>query len=182
MQYFTAKEPDGTQLTIRDIESGDLAQVTEIYNYYVTHTAITFDIKTFSPEERAPWFEQFRPGRLHQCLVIEAENEVLGYASSSKFRVKPAYDQSIEVTIYLKADAAGRGLGYRLYNQLFTNLTDLQIHRAYAIIALPNPQSVKLHKSFGFKTAGTLTQVGYKFGQYHDTLWLEKQFTYSRSD
>ncbi len=182
MQYFTAKEPDGTQLTIRDVDSGDLPFVTEIYNYYVTNTAITFDIETFEAEQRKTWLNQFSSGSIHQCLIIEDDSDILGYASSSRFRPKPAYDQSIETTIYLRPETAGRGLGTRLYQQLLMNLTDLKVHRAYAIIALPNEQSVRLHKSFGFETVGTLHEVGYKFGQYHDTLWLEKQFLYARTD
>lgn len=176
MQYFTFKEADGTLLRIRDIESNDLPAVTEIYNHYVTHTAITFDIETFSAEQREPWFQQFQPGSPYQCLIVEDDDNILGYASSSKFRPKPAYDQSVEVTIYLDPGASGRGLGARLYQQLITNLTEQDVHRAYAIIALPNPQSIKLHTNHGFEAVGTLHEVGYKFGKYHDTLWLEKKF------
>lgn len=179
MQYFTAKAPDGTQLTIRDIEAQDLAAATSIYNHYVEHTVVTFDTELFTTKQREPWLKQFTPGSVHQCLVIEKNGVVLGYASSSRFRLKPAYDQTIEVTIYLSPNAVGLGYGPHLYQQLFSNLSQMNIHRAIAIIALPNPQSQRLHESFGFTSIGTLSEVGYKFNQYHDTLWLEKHFSHS---
>lgn len=71
MQYFNAKQPHRTHLTIRDIKTSDLAAVTDIYNHYVTHTVITFDIETFTTEQRLPWLAQFAPQTRHQCLIIE---------------------------------------------------------------------------------------------------------------
>ena len=174
LQYFTVNGPDGTHLTIRDIASSDLSEVTEIYNHYVLHTVITFDVSPFEPSDRIGWFNQFAPNSPHQCLVVTLNEKVVGYASSSRFRPKSAYDQSVESTIYLHPQVGGRGLGKKLYGQLFKNLKQQLIHRLIAIIALPNARSIRLHEQFGFTTVGKLSEVGYKFGQYHDTLLLEK--------
>lgn len=162
--------------TIRPALIDDLAAITAIYNHYVTETIITFDIKPFETEQRRTWFDQFTANSIHQCLVIESEKKIVGYASSSSFRPKPAYRQSVEATIYLHPDFTGLGLGKLLYQALFNNLEKLDVHRCYGIIALPNPGSIRLHESFVFKTIGTLTEVGFKFGKYHDTLWMEKRF------
>ena len=176
LSYFTAKDPDGTPLSIRDIDSDDLAAVTSIYNHYVIHTAVTFDTETFSTEQRQNWLAQFQPATRHQCLVLESQGNILGYASSARFRPKPAYDQSVETTIYLAPNALGHGYGQLLYEQLLNNLREQPIHRAYGIIALPNNASVELHRRLGYQEIGILHQVGYKFGKYHDTLWLENRF------
>jgi phosphinothricin acetyltransferase len=97
----------------------------------------------------------------------------VGYACSSRFRPKPAYDTSIEVTVYLHPKATGSGIGTALYERLFAELKDEPLHRAYAVIAVPNPASVALHRKFGFAEVGTLTQAGRKFDQWWDVLWME---------
>jgi phosphinothricin acetyltransferase len=98
----------------------------------------------------------------------------VGYATSSRFRAKPAYDPTVEVTVYLAPDAAGRGVGTLLYQQLFAELRREEVHRAFAAIAQPNPASVALHRRFAFSEVGTLHQVGRKFGKWWDVLWMER--------
>tara|TARA_R110002072_G_scaffold104099_2_gene228424 strand:- start:4632 stop:5225 length:594 start_codon:yes stop_codon:yes gene_type:complete len=168
-------------MTSTDIElvfatQNDLGAMTEIYNYYVLNSAITFDTTPFSVEQRQPWFDQFMPNSIHQCLVAKQYGKVLGYTSSSKLRPKPAYDSSVETTIYLHPDAVGMGLGSKLYGALFNNLSKLDVHRLYGIVALPNDRSLQLHRRFGFSQIGVLNEVGFKFGRYHDTAWLERKF------
>ena len=165
-----------TELTIRPIVDSDLEPITDIYNYYVRETHVTFDIEEVSYDERGEWQRHYNKNPRHRLLVGEIDGRVIGYASSSQFRAKPAYDRSVETTIYLSPTEQGRGFGKLLYAQLFCLLTDSDLNRCYAIIALPNDASISLHRSFGFETAGRLTSVGYKFGQYWDTLWMEKRF------
>jgi phosphinothricin acetyltransferase len=153
----------------------DLPQITDIYNYYIESSAITFDIKPWTSEERLPWFNQFKDGSPHQCWVLKDQGKIIGYACSAKFRPKPAYNTSVESTIYLHPNALRKGFGRRLYKHLLNELEKLSLHRCYGIITLPNEGSRYLHESLGFKTIGILTEVGYKFDQYWDTLWLEKK-------
>jgi phosphinothricin acetyltransferase len=107
-------------------------------------------------------------------LVALAEGRLIGYASSSRFREKPAYETSVETSIYVTPDAIGRGAGSRLYAELFHSLEGEDVHRAYAGIALPNPASVALHERFGFKRVAHFTEQGRKFGRYWDVAWFEK--------
>jgi phosphinothricin acetyltransferase len=99
---------------------------------------------------------------------------VIGYASSSRFRPKPGYETSVETSIYLVPEAIGKGAGSRLYETLFKSLEGEDLHRAYAGIALPNPQSIALHERFGFKRVALYTEQGRKFGRYWDVAWFEK--------
>lgn len=85
------------------------------------------------------------------------------------------YGTSVEVSVYLTPDAAGHGIGTRLYDALFTALATEDVHRAYAGIALPNAASVRLHERFGFAHVGTYGEVGRKFGRYWDVAWYEKR-------
>ena len=90
-------------------------------------------------------------------------------------RPRPAYARSRETSVYLADGARGRGLGRRLYDDLLARLERDGVHRALALVALPNDASVALHRAAGFREVGTMTQVGRKFGRWIDTTWFERR-------
>jgi len=161
-------------VSIRHAVAADLADLTEVYNHYVRETPITFDIEPFDVEQRRPWFEGFAETGRHQLFVAEREQRVIGYACSHRFRQKPAYDSSVETTVYLAPDALGEGIGARLYVALFDALAEEPVHRALAGTTLPNPASVALHRRFGFTPVGTFLEVGWKLGRHWDVQWFER--------
>ena len=161
-------------LQIRAATTNDLPCLTEIYNHYVITTAVTFDIEPYTVERRATWFNQFsRTGR-YRLLVAEDNSAILGYAGTSKFRPKAAYDTTVETTIYCVADAVHKGIGSALYRALFKTLAGEDIHKIVAGYTLPNPASAALHARFGFKSVGIFRENGRKFGRYWDVTWLER--------
>ena len=167
-------------ILIRDACVADLAALTQIYNYYVVHSIATFDTRPCATEERQTWFNQFACTGPHRLLVaVQREDgrveRIMGYAYSARFRPKPAYSESVETTIYLASDACGLGLGDRLYSALFERLLNERVHRAYAVIALPNDASRALHLKHGFIPLQLLSEVGRKFDRYVDTEWFEKK-------
>jgi len=161
-------------LTVRPGEAGDIAAMRDIYNHYVRETPITFDIEPVSMENRETWFRQFAPTGRHRLFVAEEGRAIAGYAYSMQFRQKPAYDTSVEVTIYTKPDRARQGIGRALYGALFEALAVEDVHRALAIIVKPNPASEAFHAAFGFRPVGVLSDVGFKLGRYHSTGYWEK--------
>ena len=163
-------------VAVRAGQAEDLPALTAIYNHYVELTHVTFDVDPFSVERRRDWFDRYAPDGPHRLLVATARDEVVGYATSSSFRSKPAYAPSVETTVYCAPEATGQGVGRRLYDELLTVLADEDVHRAYAAIALPNDASVALHRSFGFTDVGVFTEVGRKFDRWWDVLWLERSF------
>jgi phosphinothricin acetyltransferase len=110
----------------------------------------------------------------HRLIVAADGDAIVGYATSGKFREKPAYLTSVETTVYVRPDHHGRGIGTRLYAALFTALAHEDLHRAFAGIVLPNPASEALHARFGFRPVGLFREVGRKFGRYWDVQWLER--------
>jgi len=164
-----------SKVQIRHAIDGDLAELVTIYNHYVENTAFTFDTTTFTMQDRIGWFASFSEDGVHRLMVAERDGQVLGYASSSPFKQKPAYDTSVETSAYIDPENIGSGIGAALYDALLEHLVnDERLHRAYCGIALPNPSSVALHKKLGFKLAGTYAEVGYKLGRYWDVAWYEK--------
>jgi phosphinothricin acetyltransferase len=161
-------------MVIRPGREDDLVQLNELYNHYVRETPITFDIEPITMEQRLEWFGHYDGGR-HRLLVATADDRVLGYATSSPFRPKAAYETSVEASIYLAPDATGHGIGTALYSRLFDELDGEDVHRAYGGITIPNPASISLHERFGFAVVGTYTEQGRKFDRYWDVVWYEKR-------
>jgi phosphinothricin acetyltransferase len=160
--------------TVRPAVEADLAALTEIYNHYVLHTAITFDVHPFTPEARRPWFEAHASNGRHRLIVAEDAGVVVGYASTSRWRPKPAYDTTVESTVYCRHDATSRGIGMLLYRSLFALLEHEDVHQVVAGIALPNDPSVRLHERAGFTRVGVFAQVGRKFDRFWDVAWFER--------
>jgi phosphinothricin acetyltransferase len=159
---------------IRPAIKGDLPRLTEIYNHYVVHTPVTFDIEPYTVERRAAWFEQFGPHGRYRLLVAENGAGIFGYVGTTRFRPKPAYDSTVETSIYCAADSVLKGTGSALYSALFEALIGEDIHRIVAGYTMPNPASAALHSKFGFKPVGVFRENGRKFGRYWDVAWLER--------
>ncbi|MEV6857677.1 GNAT family N-acetyltransferase [Streptomyces microflavus] len=171
-----------TAVRVRPGGEEDLAELVRIYNHYVTETPITFDVEPMTVEQRRPWLAAHPGHGPHRLLVAEAGTglaggtggEILGYATSSPFRPKPAYATSVETSVYLSPRHAGRGVGSLLYASLFEALAQEDVHQALAGVALPNEASERLHLRFGFQPVGVYREVGRKFGRFWDVAWFQK--------
>lgn len=159
-----SRQVDG-RIEIRPAYEADLPSVKSIYDEYVAASTATFD--TVAPSLET-WHE-----KLHR-MYVATDDEVVGFAYASAYRVRPAYDHTVETTIYLSPAAAGRGIGRSLYSTLLDRIDADGVHTAVAVIALPNDGSVRLHESLGFVQAGVLREVGHKFGRWIDTAFYQR--------
>ena len=164
-----------SEMKIRAAAESDLPQLTEIYNHYISQTAITFDLDPFTVEQRREWLAHYHLTGRHRCLVAELGGNVLGYATSSRARAKDAYLTSVETSIYCRPEATGQRIGTTLYEALFKSLRGEDLHRAYAGITMPNDTSRRFHERFGFRALATYSEMGRKFDKYWDVLFLEKK-------
>jgi phosphinothricin acetyltransferase len=163
---------------IRPAVSSDLNALVQIYNHYVVETHITFDTEPFAVNERIQWFNQFGDDGRQRLLVAEAGQDIVGYASSTAFKPRAAYNRSVETTIYLDPTRLGEGIGLQLYGELIDQLVaEDSVHRAYGGVALPNDASVALHRKLGFEHVGSYHEVGFKFDKYWDVDWYEKDLS-----
>jgi phosphinothricin acetyltransferase len=167
-------------IQIRAAAQSDVPRLTAIYNHYVVNTPVTFDLEPYTVERRTTWFEQFSTAGRYRLLVAEQEGRVIAYAGTTRFRPKPAYDTTVETTIYCAPESVGRGLGNELYSALFEAIRDEDIHRIVGGFTLPNRGSEALHQRFGFVTVGIFRENGRKFGRYWDVAWTERPLYLSR--
>ncbi|MEM9430722.1 MAG: N-acetyltransferase family protein [Pseudomonadota bacterium] len=155
---------------IRDARPEDAGALSAIYGPYVANTAISFEDTPPDAEDMA--------GRValsaghYPFLVLEEEGAVIGFASASAYRPRPAYRRSVSTGIYLSQHCTGRGLGRTLYEALIAALVERQFHVLIAGITLPNDASTGLHRALGFAPVGVLREVGWKFERWHDVeMW-----------
>jgi phosphinothricin acetyltransferase len=161
-------------VSVRDGTEADLPAVAAIYTHYVLKTTMTFNTEVKTPRE---WLDRFRANVVdgpYDLLVAEVDGQVVGYVETGRFRPKPAYDRSVEISIYVAPDAQRLGVGGVLFATLFPRLEQHDFHRAYSVIALPNESSVRFHERWGFVHRGTLFEAGRKFGQYLDVAFYER--------
>jgi len=159
---------------IRNVQIVDAQELLDIYNYYVVNTVITFDLEALSLDafkEKITTVSADYP-----FIVYEENSEILGYAYGSKFRPKPAYNNTVESTVYLKHGTQGKQIGSKLYNELLFLLKQKNVHVVLGVLTLPNEASVKLHEKFGFKEVAHLKEVGLKFGEWQDVGFWQLTF------
>lgn len=164
-------------ITIRPARLSDIAQITEIYNHYILNTLISFDTKPMTPADYRKWFDKYSLTGPYRLFVAEENGKILGHAGSRQYRDHPAFDETVEFGIYLISEAQGKGLGKALYSRVFEAIKDENVHLVVAGVALPNPASVALHKSFGFEEVGIFKEYAKKNGQYISSVWLQKSMT-----
>lgn len=158
---------------VRPAGRDDLAALVRIYNHYVTRSIATFDTDSATVESRLPWFETFSDVGPYRLLVATAGDRILGYASSSRYRMHPAFDQTVEFSAYVDPDARTTGIGSALYRALIDVLRAQPVHVALAAIALPNEASMALHRKFGFTEVGTFREYATKNGAYISSVWMQ---------
>lgn len=154
---------------IRSATARDAASVLAIYDPFVRHTAVSFEVEPPTVEEVAA-----RIARSHEWLILEHEDRVIGYAYATPFHPRAAYRWSIEVSIYLAEHARGSGLGRTLLNYLLERLSERGFVTAFAGTTLPNPASVRLFESSGFEKIAHQKKVGFKLGAWHDVGWWQR--------
>ena len=150
----------GSPAVIRLATERDAEQIAIIYAPNVTDTIVSFELETPNPDEMSRRIEITL--ERYPWLVCEREGRVLGYAYASAHGSRAAYLWSVDVSVYVYEDARRTGMGRALYTSLFAAL-DLQgFYNAYGGATLPNPASVGLHESVGFRPVGVYRGVGYK--------------------
>ncbi|HFU4086766.1 TPA: N-acetyltransferase family protein [Streptococcus suis] len=159
-------------IVIRNAQVEDAANLVAIYAPYVEKTAITFETQVPAVEDFANRIEKTL--KKFPYLVAVEEGQVVGYAYASTYYARAAYDWTVEMSVYVQKEARGKGIGTLLYTALEEELTARGFKNFLACIALPNPASIALHERRGYQQVAHFKKVGYKFGTWHDIVWLQK--------
>ena len=161
-------------IKIRDVLSEDAERIQEIYSPYVAYTTISFEITVPNKLEMKRRIEK---ALSNEFPYIVAENEtgtVVGYAYADKFGEREAYRYSFIVSIYLDMEVRSRGIGQKLYDELEKRMKKMGIVQVVSAITGKNQKSLKFHEKNGFIKIGHFPNIGYKMGEWHDIIWMNK--------
>ncbi len=164
---------DSSKIAIRRALIEDVPALLDIYNDEVLHGTSTFDIQPKTLDEWVAWFRVHNREN-HPLLVAEREGDVVGYATLSSFREKKAYQGTVELSVYVSADARREGVATALMGEILRMAReDERTHAVVSVITAGNEASVALHERFGFKHCGTLHEVGRKFDGFLNVEFYE---------
>jgi len=155
---------------IRSARKDDAIHLAAIYAPYVRETVISFEARPPDEGEMAS-----RIQASHAALVYEEAERRQGFAYAVPLNRRAAYRWSAEVSVYVAATAAGRGIGRQLLGALLDELRTKGLVNAFGGIALPNPRSVRLFEFFGFDQIALQKKVGYSLKAWHDVGWWQLQ-------
>lgn len=152
-------------MVIRPVLASDFAAIAELTNHWIKNTVVHFGIDPVTPDElRQAWAKHCST---HPYLVLEVNGAFAGYAKAGVWRERAAYQWSAETGIYLHMHLHGKGHGKALYSRLLADMRTAGFHSALGGITLPNPASVRLHESLGFRKVAEIPEAGYKFAAWH---------------
>ena len=159
-------------MIIRQATIHDASGILNIYRPIIEETAISFESEVPSIEEIQGRITAYN--QRHLWLVCEDNGQIIGYAYGSPHRSRFAYQWSVETSVYVDRRFRESGIGKALYACLLKALELQGYKTALAGITIPNDASKTFHEKMGFKYIGEFTNVGYKFGKWHSTIWLQK--------
>jgi L-amino acid N-acyltransferase YncA len=159
-------------LIIRPANPEDVDSITQIYNEAVQKTVATFDTEPKTLQEQRAWFEYH--GLKYPIFVAELDGVVTGWASLSKWSDRCAYSDTAEISLYVKEEFRGRGMGRKLLEAIVRQGEKVGLHTVIARIAEGNRVSIHLHELLGFEHIGIMREVGRKFGRLLDVYLMQK--------
>jgi L-amino acid N-acyltransferase len=159
-------------INVREAIENDLPQLLSIYNDIILHTTAVYDYEPHTLEMRQQWFET-KKEQGFPVFVAEENGKILGFSSIGPFRAWAAYKYSVENSVYVAAEARGKGIGKLLIPPLIEAAIKLQLHTIIAGVDATNEASLQLHKSFGFEEVAHFKQVGWKFDRWLDLKFLQ---------
>ena len=163
-----------TKLLIRSAQMDDFASIQSIYAIEVREHTATFEITPPDMEEMTSRWRHITDMGL-PYLVAELDGDVVGYAYASSYRSRPAYNHTVEDSVYVARDKHRQGVGRTLLTELICQCRDLGKRQMVAIIGdSRHDASIRLHENAGFRHVGTLNQVGWKLGRWVDSVIMQR--------
>ena len=158
---------------VRAANSFDSSAITEIYAHHVLNGKASFELTPpDEPEIRARMAKVSLEGL--PWIVAEANGIIVGYAYMSAYRARPAYASTVEDSVYIRSGHEGKGYGRTLLREAISLTAGAGKRQIIAVIGdSANTGSINLHRSLGFEDAGVLKNVGYKHGQWLDTVFMQ---------
>lgn len=159
-------------LLFEEIKEVHLAEVQDIYNYYVVNTTVSFHTEPQSLAEMRRSVLNGDP-RFKSYAILQ-ENEMIGYVLITRHKNKQAYDTSGEISVYLKPGNEGKGLGGKALRFIEEEASRLGFHVLVATVCADNESSRRLFLKHGYEQSALFKEIGCKFGKWLDIVSYQK--------
>ncbi|MCC8942051.1 N-acetyltransferase [Bradyrhizobium sp. Arg68] len=161
-------------VVVRDATERDMSEVQRIYAHHVLSGLATFEEVPPTVDEMLGRREAVLAAGL-PYLVADVDGRVAGYCYATAYRPRPAYRHTIEDSVYVLDSLRGRRIGVALLDMLIARTEAGPWRQMLAVIGNSgNAGSIALHRRMGFQPVGTLKSVGFKFGQWVDTVLMQR--------
>lgn len=147
-----------SQLFLRDATAADLPRIVAIYNDSIPGRLATADVDPVTVEQRRPWFERHSPQR-RPLWVAENESGIAGWLSFESFYGRPAYDATVELSVYVATAHRRRGIGDHLLRRALEHAPALGVKTALGFIFAHNEPSLALFRRHGFAEWGRYPDI-----------------------
>jgi phosphinothricin acetyltransferase len=153
----------------------DLPAINGIYNYYVPRSTCTYQTEPETMESRLAWFSEHPPAQYPVIVASfeERPNEIAGWGALSRFRPRAAYAPTVEASVYIRHDTHRRGLGRAILLDLIARAREAGFHSIIGGASADQTASIALQESLGFQRVAVFKEVGYKFDQWLDVVYLQ---------
>lgn len=158
-----------------EIKEEHLTEVLEIYKYYILNTSATFHKHVLSKDEMRELV--FFDCPKYKTFVIKSGGTICGYVILTRYSRREAFDDTSEVTIYLKPDYMGKGIGSQALQFIEAIARQQNMHVLIATICGENLKSISLFEKNGFTKCAHYKEVGKKFGKLLDIVAYQKILT-----
>jgi L-amino acid N-acyltransferase YncA len=155
---------------LRQVREEDRERIIEIFNYYVTRSYAAYPSEKVGPG----FLEQLMNGA-HSFYVAELEGEVVGFAFFKPYLPTSTFRSTATVTYFIDQDHRRSGLGTKILMTLESDAKKKGIHTLLAHISSRNEDSISFHKKNGFSECGRFPEIGMKFGERFDVIWVVKK-------
>ncbi|MDD2473203.1 MULTISPECIES: GNAT family N-acetyltransferase [unclassified Methanoculleus] len=167
-------------IEFRPVREEDLPIIAEIYNYYSLHTTATFHDGEITLSEL---IEDFPPGDpVYQAYLIRDGDEVLGYCGLRRYKKVRAYDRTAEITIYLKSEYTGRGIGKSALSRLEEHAKRAGLCVILGTVTGENRASIRLFEATGYSRCAYLKNIGEISGKVLDVVMYQKELEPKQSE
>ena len=160
-------------MSLRPATEADLPGILDIYNEVVAHSTAVYSEAPSTLEDRIAWFKARRESG-YPVLVAEDEKGITGFATFGDFRPWPCYRHTVEHSVHIRHDVRGKGLGGQFIRAPLDEAASRGKHVMIGGIDASNAASIGLHEKLGFTKAGTLNEVGFKFGRWLDLVFMQR--------
>ena len=157
---------------IRQATAADIPIILEIFNDNIVNSTAIYMYKEQTLQQRMEWFEKKQ--QAGEPLFVYIENDdVAGYATYGPFRAYPAYQYTVEHSVYVHKNHYKKGIASKLMSELIEYATKQEVKTMVGCIDKDNEPSIRIHEKLGFTYSGTIRNAGYKFNRWLDLVFYQ---------